>query len=169
MITVLRIGHRPARDKRVTTHVALAARAFGADRILVDTKDEGLEKTVRGVARRFGGAFEVETGVAWRKVVREWPGTKVHLTMYGLPLDEVLPRIPRDGLLVIIGAEKVPADLYRLSDLNVAVGNQPHSEVAALAVFLDRLLGGAGLRREFDGRLRIRPAAHGKDVVDREE
>ena len=31
MITVLRIGHRPARDKRVTTHVALAARAFGGE------------------------------------------------------------------------------------------------------------------------------------------
>ena len=29
-IEVLRIGQRPVRDDRATTHVALAARAFGA-------------------------------------------------------------------------------------------------------------------------------------------
>ena len=167
MITVLRLGHRPARDKRVTTHVALAARAFGADRVLVSTKDPSLEKAVRGVVQRFGGPFEIETGVAWRNVIKGWRGTKVHLTMYGLPVDEVLPTIPKDDLLVIVGAEKVPAEVYRLADLNVAVGNEPHSEVAALAVFLDRLLGGEGIRRVRDGRLRIRPSARGKDVVDR--
>ena len=166
MITVLRIGHRPARDKRVTTHVALTARAFGAGKVLVDARDPPLEKTVRDVVRRFGGPFEIETGVPWRRVLREFRGTKVHLTMYGLRLEEALPTVPRDDLLLIVGAEKVPAEVYRLADLNVAVGNQPHSEVAALAVFLDRLLMGDGLRREFRGRLRIRPSARGKDVVD---
>lgn len=166
MITVLRLGHRPARDKRVTTHVALTARAFGAQKVLVDAKDPPLEKTVRDLVRRFGGPFDIETGVAWRRVLKEFPGTKVHLTMYGLRLDDVLPTIPRDDLLVVVGAEKVPAEVYRLASVNVAVGNQPHSEVAALAVFLDRLLAGDGLRREFDGRLRIRPSARGKDVVD---
>lgn len=167
MITVLRLGHRPARDKRVTTHVALAARAFGADRILVSTKDSALEKTVNEVVRRFGGPFEIETGIAWRRVLKDWTGAKVHLTMYGLPVDEVLPKIPEDDVLIIVGAEKVPADVYRLVDFNVAVGNQPHSEVAALAVFLDRLLEGKGIRHELEGRLRIRPSARGKDVIDR--
>ncbi len=166
MITVLRIGHRPARDKRVTTHVALTARAFGAGRVLVDTRDPPLEKTVRSLVRRFGGTFDIETGVAWRRALKEFAGTKVHLTMYGLPLGDVLPQIPHDDLLIVVGAEKVPADVFRLADLNVAVGNQPHSEVAALAVFLDRLLAGEGIRREFDGRLRIRPSARVKDVVD---
>ena len=166
MITVLRLGHRPARDKRVTTHVALTARAFGATRILVDTKDSALERTVRELVRRFGGPFDIETGVPWRRILREFRGTKVHLTMYGLPIDEVLPTLPRDDLLVVVGAEKVPSELYRLANVNVAVGNQPHSEVAALAVFLDRLLEGKGLRREFRGRLRIRPSPHGKDVEE---
>lgn len=164
MITVLRLGHRPARDKRVTTHVALTARAFGATRILVDTKDSALERTIRELVRRFGGPFDIETGVPWRRVLREFRGTKVHLTMYGLRLDEVLPTLPRDDLLIVVGAEKVPSELYRLADVNVAVGNQPHSEVAALAVFLDRLLEGNGVRREFRGRVRIRPSAHGKVV-----
>ncbi len=167
MITVLRIGHRPARDKRVTTHVALAARAFGAQRILVDTRDAALEKTVRDVVRRFGGPFEIETGISWRRALSDFHGTRVHLTMYGLPMDEVLPKLPPGGeLLVVVGAEKVPADLYRLADWNIAVGNQPHSEVSALAVFLDRYLAGEGIRRTFRGRLRIRPSARGKDVED---
>lgn len=166
MITILRLGHRAARDKRVTTHVALAARAFGADRIVVSTRDSRLEATVRAVVRRFGGGFEIETGVPWRRFLREWPGPKVHLTMYGLPIGDVLPLVPRDNLLIVVGAEKVPADVYRLVDWNVAVGNQPHSEVAAVAVFLDRLLGGEGVTRSFRGRLTIRPRARGKAIVE---
>ncbi len=168
MITVLRLGHRPARDKRVTTHVALVARAFGADAILVSTRDPGLERSVRDVVRRFGGSFRIETGVTWRRVLNGWKGTRIHLTMYGLPVDDVVPRLPHDDLLIVVGAEKVPRDLYDLVDVNVAVGNQPHSEIAALAVFLDRMLGGAPLRRELEGRLRIRPTAKGKTVVESE-
>ena len=53
MITVLRLGHRPGRDRRVTTHVALVARAFGADKVLVSTRDVALERTVRAVVRKF--------------------------------------------------------------------------------------------------------------------
>ena len=46
MITVLRLGHRKGRDKRITTHVGLVARAFGADELLISTKDEGIEITI---------------------------------------------------------------------------------------------------------------------------
>jgi tRNA (cytidine56-2'-O)-methyltransferase len=166
VITVLRLGHRPARDKRVTTHVALTARAFGADAILVSTRDRPLERTVRDVVERFGGSFSIETGVPWRRTLREWKGPKVHLTMYGLPLDKATPRIGREDLLVVVGAEKVPRDVYDLVDFNVAVGNQPHSEVAALAVFLYRITLGESLHRQTAGRLRIRPNPRGKSVID---
>ncbi|EQD66228.1 tRNA 2'-O-methylase, partial [mine drainage metagenome] len=67
MITVLRIGHRPARDKRITTHVALTARAFGASAIVIDLHDEELERNVRSVTDRFGGSFHVSSGVNWRR------------------------------------------------------------------------------------------------------
>ncbi len=160
-ITVLRLGHRPGRDRRVTTHVCLAARAFGADRVLVGTEDATLERTVRAVVARFGGDFAVETGVPWRRVLRDWRGAKVHLTMYGEPIDEALPRIGGD-VLVVVGAEKVPGDVFELADFNVAVGNQPHSEVAALAVFLDRFTHGEGLRRAFGGEMEILPSRRGK-------
>jgi len=161
------LGHRPARDKRVTTHVALTARAFGANAILVSTRDVALERSIRGVVRRFGGDFRIETGVRWRPILKEFPGTKVHLTMYGQRFEEVLPRVRGRDMLVVVGAEKVPRELYDLADWNVAIGNQPHSEVAALAIFLERVLGpGAWDRDDFAGRVRIRPSARGKDVIE---
>ena len=167
MLKVLRIGHRPARDKRVTTHVALVARALGADAIIISTKDPEIEKTVRSVVSRFGGGFQVESGVPWKQVMSSWHGLKVHLTMYGIPLDDAMRHIRGKDVLVIVGAEKVPSELYELADFNVAVGNQPHSEVAALALFLDRYFEGKELDRKFDGaRLRIIPNERGKTVVD---
>jgi tRNA (cytidine56-2'-O)-methyltransferase len=169
LITVLRLGHRPARDKRVTTHVALTARAFGANAILVSTRDVALERSIRGVVRRFGGDFRIETGVRWRPILKEFPGTKVHLTMYGQRFAEVLPRLRGRNTLVVVGAEKVPREVYDLVDWNVAIGNQPHSEVAALAIFLERVLGPRAWDRDhFAGRIRIKPSARGKDVIESE-
>lgn len=168
MIHVLRLGHRPARDPRVTTHVALTARAFGAQGITVAERDRKLEATLRSVVDRFGGPFQIETGVAWKPFVRRWKthGVVLHLTMYGEPLPAVLPRVPARDLLLVVGAEKVPADLYALADFNVAVGNQPHSEVAALAIALDRLTHGAWATATFAGRLQIQPNPRGKTLIE---
>jgi len=167
MIKVLRIGHRPARDKRVTTHVALVARSFGANGIAISGKDEEIEKTIKSVVSRFGGEFEISSGSNWRQELKSWTGLKVHLTMYGLPLDDVMSRIRGKDVMVVVGAEKVPGEVYQMSDYNVAVGNQPHSEVAALALFLDRYFEGTELKANFKGsRLTIVPNARGKTVVD---
>jgi tRNA (cytidine56-2'-O)-methyltransferase len=167
MLKVLRIGHRPARDKRITTHVALVARALGADGIIISTKDPEIEKTVRSVVSRFGGDFQIESGIPWKQVLNSWQGLKVHLTMYGMPLDETIQHVRGKDVLVVVGAEKVPSELYTLADYNIAVGNQPHSEVAALALFLDRYHEGRELSRTFPGaRLRIIPSERGKTVVD---
>ena len=166
MLAVLRLGHRPARDKRVTTHVALTARAFGADKLFLSSKDRGILRTVRSVVSRFGGDFEIEDDVDWKRLVKGWRGTVVHLTMYGMPLDEVIEKLNHGDVLVVVGAEKVPRELYDMATFNVAVGNQPHSEVAALAVFLDRYLKGEGVKRRIGGRLTIVPSPRGKKVLD---
>jgi tRNA (cytidine56-2'-O)-methyltransferase len=168
-IYVLRLGHRPSRDKRISTHVALTARALGARGIYVSTKDKELEDSVSDVAHRFGGDFEIKTGIRWRNFLKEFDGTKVHLTMYGVHLDDAVPRIRREmkeKMLIVVGAEKVPPEVYQESDFNVAVGNQPHSEVAALAIFLDRLTAGRGLRTEFQGKMKVLPCERGKRVVN---
>ncbi|UCE36484.1 MAG: tRNA (cytidine(56)-2'-O)-methyltransferase [Thermoplasmata archaeon] len=167
MITVLRLGHRRGRDKRITTHVGLVARAFGADELLISTKDGGIEDTLMDVSARFGGEFRVKSGIKWRKVIQRWEGISVHLTMYGEHVDDVMLKMQKDkDLLIIVGAEKVPPEVYKAVDFNVAMGNQPHSEVAALAVFMDRLLGGGGLRKDFYGNVKIIPSKKGKKVVE---
>jgi tRNA (cytidine56-2'-O)-methyltransferase len=169
-VCVLRLGHRPFRDKRVTTHVGLAARAFGADGMYLAADDPGVAGTLRDVAARWGGSFFVEDGVSWKSCIRSWKekgGTVVHLTMYGLPVREVIGEIrARDEILVVVGAEKVPGEVYGLADFNVAVTGQPHSEVSGVAVFLDHLFDGAELDRTYpDAELKIEPSERGKRTV----
>ena len=109
MITILRIGHRIARDKRITTHVCLVARAFLADKILIDTEDKKIEENILSTCKRFGGDFEIETGVNPKKIIKNFEGEIVHLTMYGETLEKSIKKIDETkDLLVVIGAEKVP-------------------------------------------------------------
>jgi tRNA (cytidine56-2'-O)-methyltransferase len=170
MITVLRIGHRISRDKRITTHVALVARAFGADKIIIDTKDNKIEDNVCSICARFGGDFEIESGVDKKKIIKEWGGVIVHLTMYGEKLNKSIDEIDKNkDLLIIVGAEKVPPQIYEMADFNVSVGNQPHSEVAALAVFLDRYNMGSWNEKQFNGKIEILPSNKGKKVVSKDK
>jgi tRNA (cytidine56-2'-O)-methyltransferase len=167
-IRVLRINHRPFRDKRITTHVALTARAFGAREIIVDLQDEVLENTVNKVTENFGGDFRIRTGVNYRSFINKFDGIKVHLTMYGIPVDEVINELKKGlterDVLVVVGASKVPIDVYNQSSYNVSITNQPISEVSALAIFLDRLLEGKEMNLRFDGKLSVIPSYRGKKV-----
>ncbi|MCL1984496.1 MAG: tRNA (cytidine(56)-2'-O)-methyltransferase [Methanomassiliicoccaceae archaeon] len=166
-IWIMRIGHRPQRDKRVTTHVALSSRALGAKGIFVDTEDRVLEENVRSVCERFGGDFDIRTGIKWKDAVKKFDGMVIHLTMYGQRLDEALSKIPSDAdLMIVVGAEKVPPEVYERADMNVSVGNQPHSEIAALSIFMDRLTKGGALYEERNGRFTVIPNERGKTVVE---
>ena len=174
-VVVLRWGHRE-RDKRLTAHVALTARALGASGlILADVRDDKVKATVDRVVDRWGGPFFFEMGKPWKQVVKDWRakgGLVVHLTAYGenVQKSDVLQRIKAEGkdVLVLVGSRKVPTEFFseEVSDFNVAIGNQPHSECSSLAIFLDRFFGGRGLSREFEGaKIGIVPQARGKKVV----
>lgn len=176
-VVVLRWGHRPQRDARLTTHVTLTARALGASGlILSDIMDEKIKKSIEKVVRNWGGPFSFEMGTPWKKAVKDWRargGVVVHLTAYGENIQKkgtVLQRIKKSGkdILIIVGSQKVPMEFFSetVSDFNVAIGNQPHSECSSLAIFLDRFFGGRGLSREFEGaKIGIVPQARGKKVV----
>jgi len=174
-IVVLRLGHRVERDKRVTTHVALVARAYGADEIIITgDRDESLIERVEKVVESWGGSFSARFEDSWKKVVRDFKsrgGVTIHLTMYGINLPRIIDEIREiwkqgKSLLVIVGGEKVPGEVYGLADYNVAVTNQPHSEIAALATFLDWLQEGRELEREFpNARLKIIPSSRRKKVL----
>ncbi len=167
----MRMGHRFFRDSRVTTHVCLTARALGASGVMIaDRLDKEVEATVRDVVKRFGGQFEVTSGVTWKQAIREWRqagGKVVHLTAYGLPLPKLIDELQREpgDLMVVVGSEKVPGEVFRLADWNVSVTNQPMSEVAALAVFLDWVGEHRGFGLEHgDAETVIVPSARGKIV-----
>ncbi|MDO9537636.1 MAG: tRNA (cytidine(56)-2'-O)-methyltransferase [Thermoplasmata archaeon] len=168
MITVLRIGHRPERDKRITTHVALVARAFGANRILVDTRDPDMERNFISTCERWGGDVSIKTGVKWREELKTFKGQIVHLTMYGEEVSKGIASLDRaKDLMIVVGAEKVPREVYEMATINVSVGNQPHSEVAALAIFLYKY-NECQIPEFSDGKMKIMPDPRGKTVVGNE-
>ena len=175
-VVVLRWGHRQ-RDERLTTHVALTARAMGAvGIILTDAKDEKIQRTINEVVKNWGGPFFFQMGGPWKTVLKNWRtegGAVVHLTAYGenIQTSNVIQRIQatEKDLMVIVGSRKVPSEFFssEVSDFNVAIGNQPHSECSSLAVFLDRLFQGKELFKEFENaRLRIVPQKHGKKLFE---
>ncbi len=166
MIEVLRLSHRKKRDKRITTHCGLVARAFGADGIFfAGEKDEKIMRSLKDVVSRWGGPFFVEYKKNWKKLIEEKRrcGYKiVHLTMYGEDFEK--KKWKHKKLLVVVGSEKVPPEIYDLADYNIGVGNQPHSEVGALAVFLYKI---NGIKKRFENQhIRIIPQKKGKKVIE---
>src|SRR3970282_1663230 len=108
---VLRIGQRVVRDDRVTTHVALVARAFGASKIYMNEVNPEIKETLDKISKTWGGAFEIEFITNWKKIVQEKKREKikiVHLTMYGQNINEVNYMIEKENhILVVEGAAKV--------------------------------------------------------------
>ncbi len=170
-IKVLRVGQRYYRDERTLTHLCLVSRALGAETIFLEDAENDVMKTLEEVNRTWGGSFEAVLGSGWRKVIQESKkeGRKVvHLTMYGLPLQDVVEDLRgQDKLLLVVGGPKVPGRVYQQADYNVSVTSQPHSEVAALAIALHEIQNGEELKRAFRGsKLRILPSPRGKRVVE---
>ncbi|NUN11059.1 tRNA (cytidine(56)-2'-O)-methyltransferase [Candidatus Micrarchaeota archaeon] len=164
-VTVLRLGHRKERDKRISTHCGLVARAFGASEIIyAGEEDSTLVNSLDKVSEKWGGKFKARytrSPLAEVKKFKKKGGVVVHATMYGENFWDV--KIPKKPLMIIIGAEKVPREYYELADYNVAIGNQPHSEVAALSILLYYWLEG-GLKKKIRGKISISPNARGKTI-----
>jgi len=165
---------------RLTTHVALTARALRSSGfILSDVEDSSIEQTVKKITARWGGTFQFEMGTPWKKVVRDWKdngGVVVHLTAYGenIQTSDALTRIKslNKDVLVLVGSQKVPGEFYSsdVSDFNVSIGNQPHSECSALAIFLDRFFEGKELSKDFEkAKIRVVPQERGKEIKTNDE
>lgn len=168
MITVFRIGHRIGRDTRISTHCGLVARAFGADNIVYSgDEDKSILSSVENVTLNWGGTFRADYEKSWRKIINDWKGDIVHLTMYGMPLQDKIGEIRKSekDLLVIVGGEKVPGEVYQKATWNIGVTGQPHSEIAALSVFLHDYFEGKELGKIFPGGKKIVPMERGKKVI----
>lgn len=175
MVEVLRLGHRISRDTRITTHVCLVSRAFGAKKVVLSgEQDDSVMTSVKKLVDSWGGPFGVGYAAEWELVIEKFKkrgGIVVHLTMYGEPIQKKIGLIRKmskkrgSNVMVVVGAGKVPTAVYQMSDFNIAVTSQPHSEVAALAVFLHEFFGGKELSKTFGGKLKIVPKRMGKCVV----
>ena len=167
-IEVLRIGQRVVRDDRVTTHVALVARALGASKIYMNEVDPEIESTIQKINKTWGGNFEIEFFSNWKDIINMKRNDYkiIHLTMYGENINKIYSKIQKEEkILVVVGAEKVPREIYDKSDYNVSIGTQPHSEISALAILLDRIQGGEQFNKKFPNSKRvIIPSNNGKNV-----
>jgi len=173
VIEVVRIGQRVVRDDRVTTHVALVSRAFGAEKIFMTEVNPEIKDTLEKINKTWGGNFVVEFIEKWKPIIKKKKEENfkiVHLSMYGESINDVQEKISEEeNLLVVVGAEKVPREIYDLADYNVGVGSQPHSEISALAILLDRIQKGKQFEKAFpDAKRKIIPTKTGKNVQVKE-
>jgi tRNA (cytidine56-2'-O)-methyltransferase len=135
-------------------------------------EDDGLVERVNKVTRDWGGKFAVWHEPKWENYVKGWQkkgGVVIHCTMYGERIQDIISSLKKEShdkdVLIVVGGEKVPGQMYRLADYNVAITSQPHSEIAALAILLDRLLEGRELDVEYEGaRLKVVPQKRGKKL-----
>ena len=169
IIEVVRIGQRVVRDDRVTTHVALVSRSFGAQKIFMTEVNPEIKDTLEKINKTWGGNFIVEFIENWKSIIKKKKeeGFKIiHLSMYGQKINDVQMQLrTEEKMLVVVGAEKVPREIYELADYNVGVGSQPHSEISALAILLDRIQNGEQFEKVFpDAKRKIIPTKKGKNV-----
>jgi len=175
-VNVLRLDHRFERDVRITTHVCLASRAFGASKIyLSGDKDKKLMKNIEELVERWGGSFEIEYKKNYMNLIDEWRnkgGKVIHLTMYGSQVQNVIENIKKslEDKLIVVGGSRVPTKVYENSDWNVSITNQPHSEVSSLAVFQHMLMDGQEFNLKFENAaFEVVPVSQGKKVIIKEE
>ena len=125
------------------------------------------------IVSEWGGDFKLKMIPynGWNAVLNHWKEKKkkiIHLTMYGENLisfekTEEFRKIKdqSQNLMIVLGGEKVPGKVFQYADWNIAINNQPHSEVSSLAVFLDHFISNA-LEIKFDNpKKRISPSLTG--------
>jgi tRNA (cytidine56-2'-O)-methyltransferase len=155
-IGILRLSHRHFRDQRITTHVALIARAFGCTTFTYTGEmDKEMEKSINDIIDRWGGTFEVQHLTSYRSYIKNFKGKIIHFSMYGEDHRKTIADVKKisedEDLLLIVGGAKVPPEIYELSHFNTAIGFQPHSEIGAIAIFLSDFLGTDILYQSFSG------------------
>jgi len=171
MIEILRLNHRIGRDPRVSTHLFLTARAFGAFYgYYSGDSDSGLEESINKIVKKFGGDFgikHIKNPIKFIKDKKNDGFKIVHLTVYGLPIQEKIEELRKNkNLLIVVGGEKVEPIFYEISDYNISITNQPHSEVSSLCYTLDYYFERKELTNEFkNSEVKIVGKEKGKMVV----
>ncbi|NHI92719.1 MAG: tRNA (cytidine(56)-2'-O)-methyltransferase [Candidatus Lokiarchaeota archaeon] len=174
-IEILRLGHRVIRDERITTHLALLSRLFDVKKFLVsEVEDKGLKENIKKLTDRWGGELNIVTKVDSLKYLKNWNldgGYIVHLTMYGQRLDGNMIKTIKNQkkVIIIVGSQKVESTFFEIADLNLSIGNQPHSELSALTILLYEMIDKNKdfLYRDFkNSKHKIIPSKKSKTIVN---
>ncbi len=171
-VNILKLDHRPERDKRITTHCALVSRALGADEFYYSgIEDYRLHDNINKIVKKWGGAFKINYCASPTTHIKEFKKKKdvivIHLTMYGEQVVKIIKNIKfKKNILFIVGGPKVPRVYYDLADYNVSITNQPHSEVAALAISLYFIFPEKLDEDTFNGDIKIIPNENRKNVIN---
>jgi len=147
------------------------SRALGANKLYYSgQKDSSMDESVCKIVKDFGGNFNVEYIKDYIHLIesKKKNGFKViHLTAYGQGLKS-FSKTKGEDIFVIVGGEKVPKEVFDLVDYNLAITNQPHSEVSALGIFLYEYQGSKILTKDFKNfKLKIIPQKNGKKVLEK--
>lgn len=161
---IFRLHHRIRRDPRIDTHLALVARIFGVETIYYSgDKDNSYEESIRNVSKKFGGNLDIEYIKDDIKFIKNFKGIKVHLTVYGVDFRKKINDLKnKKDILIIVGGEKVPPEIYKISDYNLSISNQPHSEIGALAIFFYEFFDKKF--KKFHGNINIKESERGKII-----
>ena len=176
MIKILKLDHRPERDKRITTHCALVARAFHAKEFYYSgIEDKRIETNIIDINDKWGGAFKVkylDKPLMFLKNIKlKEKLIIIHLTMYGEQIKENILKIKEENkkkdILIIVGGPKVPKEYYELADFNISITNQPQSEVGALAITLYLINPDVLNEMDFKNtKIKVIPNKFGKNVIN---
>jgi len=161
---IFRLHHRIRRDPRIDTHLALVARIFGVEKVYYSgDRDREYEESIRKINIKFGGSLGIEYMKDDIKFIKDFKGIKVHLTVYGIDFRKKTKELKsKRDILLIVGGEKVPAEIYKMADYNLSISNQPQSEIGALAIFLYELFDGKF--KNIHGRINIIESEKGKII-----
>ena len=100
--------------------------------------------------------------MVWTVSLIAW--TEDRIAWFAQIIEEIIKNLDED-ILFIVGAEKVPPWVFELADYNIAVGNQPHSEIAALAIAMNNFHP-ISYNLDFSGRLSVIPSATHRNMRD---
>jgi tRNA (cytidine56-2'-O)-methyltransferase len=172
MIKILKLDHRPKRDKRITTHCALVSRAFGAKYYYyTGIKDNNLEKSINKINEEWGNTLTIEYTNKPLEIINKHKKNNyfiIHLTMYGEKIIDKIKYIKKkNNILIIIGGPKVKSIYYQLADYNISITNQPQSEVGALTLILYFLNPNYLIYDKFDNaKKKIIPSKNKKNIIN---
>ena len=124
-VWVLRLGHRRGRDPRLTTHVALTARALGCNGIILSgEKDDSIIENINEIVKNWGSFW----GEIWKKLEEDrhkLNGILTRLTQQKKKIGKLAKKYEKQ-------LKRVSADQSKRKKILVQIRNQKSMELAAI-------------------------------------